>query len=293
MKQRIITGIVMAIVFVPIVYLGGWYLIGLASILSYIAGFELVRMHSNKYHLAERYQYLVPFFSSLVVLLIGFYFQGFLGVKENTIIVVIYLVTIIYLVIPLFDKKIKITDMFFFIFSMVYSGVYLILALRSRYITQINGEVVPYLGIALLSYVIITTIFTDMGAQITGMVCGKHPLCPRVSPKKTIEGSIGGSLIGAVMGTIILAFCEKYLGFKIFTFNSQAINHIVIFLMSLFLTIFGQLGDLVASMIKREYGIKDYGNIFPGHGGVMDRFDSTIFVGMAFYIFLYLIGMLI
>lgn len=111
---------------------------------------------------------------------------------------------------------------------------------------------------------------TDTGAYFIGMLLGKHKLIPEVSPKKTVEGAIGG-VLGCVLGFVIFGFCMTH-------FNSFQVNYLYLILTAVFVSVISQLGDLIASYIKRENDIKDYGTIFPGHGGVMDRFDSIIAV---------------
>lgn len=111
---------------------------------------------------------------------------------------------------------------------------------------------------------------TDSCAYFAGRAFGKHKLAPVISPKKTIEGSIGG-----VIGTA--AFMCLY-GFLVGRFTSAVPDYLHLAELGLLCGIISQIGDLSASAIKREYGIKDYGKIMPGHGGVMDRFDSVLFV---------------
>ncbi len=167
------------------------------------------------------------------------------------------------------------------------------MATRTRYIDTLNGEKIKYLGLVLMGYVLLTTVFTDMGAYNFGLLLGKHKLCPTISPKKTIEGSIGGSLTGMVVGSAFLIICEECMGFKLFMIENLFLRILAVASVSLLLTIIAQFGDLVASKLKREYEIKDYGFIFPGHGGVMDRFDSLIMTGTAFYIILALMGVVL
>lgn len=110
---------------------------------------------------------------------------------------------------------------------------------------------------------------SDAFALFAGMAFGKHKLAPKLSPKKTIEGSVGGFMGSAVWCMIYGLIVQAIWGFKP--------NLLVLMLYGLFGSLVSQLGDLSFSYIKRETGIKDYGNIFPGHGGVLDRFDSVIF----------------
>jgi phosphatidate cytidylyltransferase len=126
--------------------------------------------------------------------------------------------------------------------------------------------------------IVITAFGTDVMAYFTGYLLGKHKLCPKISPKKTIEGSIGG-----VLGSIILSGLFGY-----FFMPDILIHCLVIGLLG---GIVSQFGDLTASIFKRKMGIKDYGNLIPGHGGILDRFDSVLFTGpMVYYYIILVIG---
>ncbi len=116
----------------------------------------------------------------------------------------------------------------------------------------------------------------DAMAYFTGVSIGKHKLIPEVSPKKTVEGAIGG-IIGVVTLTAVFGIVMQ-LGFD------RTPNYPILILLAFVGGLIGQCGDLVASLLKREHGIKDYGRLFPGHGGVMDRFDSNIAVATFIYI---------
>lgn len=122
-----------------------------------------------------------------------------------------------------------------------------------------------------LYLVFIIAFSTDTFAYLTGLTIGKKKLLPAVSPKKTVEGSIGGLMGALIMGSI----------FFIFTNTELNLLHILFFLLS---SVAGQAGDLFASKIKRETGIKDFGNILPGHGGLLDRFDSILLITPMVYI---------
>lgn len=109
---------------------------------------------------------------------------------------------------------------------------------------------------------------TDTFAFATGKLFGKHKLIPEISPKKTIEGAIGGVVV-----CIILCLVYSY-GLDVI-FENITVNYWVVGICAIVLSVISQIGDLIASLLKREHGVKDYGTIFPGHGGVMDRFDSV------------------
>lgn len=116
----------------------------------------------------------------------------------------------------------------------------------------------------------------DTGAYFVGTFFGKHKLCPDISPKKTIEGMLGGFASNAILFMLF--------GYIFLTDGGQVPNYMLLALMGAACAFLGLIGDLSASLIKRKYGIKDYGNIMPGHGGAMDRFDSVVYVApfMAF-----------
>ena len=118
---------------------------------------------------------------------------------------------------------------------------------------------------------------TDSFAYFSGMLFGKHKLCPNISPKKTIEGSVGGTLCTVLVGLLY--------GFLVSKYGNIDVNYISLGVLSLVCAVVSQLGDLTASVIKREKGIKDFGNLMPGHGGFMDRFDSMLFVAPAVFVF--------
>ncbi len=119
----------------------------------------------------------------------------------------------------------------------------------------------------------------DTGAYFVGTFFGKHKLCPEISPKKTVEGLIGGVVTNAL---ILVAISYVYFNF---IFEGQTnFNYILIGIIGAFSALIGTAGDLTASLIKRNYGIKDFSNFLPGHGGITDRFDSVIFVAPFIYL---------
>lgn len=136
-------------------------------------------------------------------------------------------------------------------------------------------------GWLLLIFAFILIWVNDIFAYLTGNAIGRHKLCPRISPKKTIEGSIGGAVF-----TMLFAYFINRFVLNVFFFDNFVTNMEVLFL-ALGIVIFGTLGDLTESMMKRHAGVKDSGNIIPGHGGILDRFDAT-FMAMPF-VFIYLL----
>jgi phosphatidate cytidylyltransferase len=158
-------------------------------------------------------------------------------------------------------------------------------------------------GRGLLFYIIVVASFTDMFAYFFGVALGtkiikKRP-APVISPKKSFEGCIAGAIFGSVFGVLVFIFYNElfYNGGTLFKevclFDNKAIEIVVIIIVTIFASLMGQFGDLVASKLKRDNGIKDYGKIFPGHGGVMDRFDSSLFISIFLLIIFVFLGVIL
>lgn len=131
-------------------------------------------------------------------------------------------------------------------------------------------------GMLCFMLVFLMAWITDGGAYFVGSKLGRHKLIVRVSPKKTVEGTVGG-VISCIIFTVVFGFIAGMV-------TSAVPNYPALIIMSALVSIVSQMGDLIASLFKREFGIKDYGNVFPGHGGVMDRFDSNIVVAPFMFI---------
>ena len=164
-------------------------------------------------------------------------------------------------------KKYNLNDALFLIGSVLFIGFSFNLIIITR-----NYD------LSYIIYLLLITTITDTFALFTGMLVGKHKLCPKISPKKTIEGLVGGVFMGTFAA---VAFYN--------TVISSSVSLVLVIMLTLLLALVGQLGDLVFSSIKRYYDVKDFSNIIPGHGGILDRFDSLVFVTLAFII---LIGLL-
>ena len=151
---------------------------------------------------------------------------------------------------------------------------------------------------SMFAYLFAVALVTDAFAFFYGMLFGKHKLT-HISPKKTWEGAIGGSIVGTTIGTLCAYFFGPLFGYGDFTifdpignflYMQPVVKIFVIILITFVGTIISQIGDLAASKIKRSYDAKDFGNIFPGHGGVMDRFDSTSLVAIYIISLVVLLG---
>lgn len=147
-----------------------------------------------------------------------------------------------------------------------------LITLRSRY------------GIETVFLVFLFAWGTDTGAYFSGRFFGKHKLIPKVSPKKTIEGSVGGVIFSILLTCLYLAFLKNVLKIE----NIGGASYMGVSVLSVVASLFSQLGDLAASVIKRDSGVKDFGTVLPGHGGIMDRFDSVVFIApMVLYYLIY------
>lgn len=133
-------------------------------------------------------------------------------------------------------------------------------------------------GIYLVWLPFISSWITDTFAYFGGFFFGKNKLCPSISPKKTVEGAISG-VIGAVLGYVVYSYMLK----GIWNIDVNLLWFVVI---ALFTSVTSQMGDLLASLMKRENGIKDFGNLMPGHGGALDRFDSILITAPFVFVFL-------
>ena len=125
-------------------------------------------------------------------------------------------------------------------------------------------------GFFCLMFAVLSGCVTDIFAYLTGKSLGRHKLCPVISPNKTVEGSIGG-----IVGTVAVLLS---LGFTLEKAIVVQVNFIALTFYAVLSSIVGQFGDLSMSAVKRCLGVKDYGNLFPGHGGILDRFDSLLFI---------------
>ncbi|MBR4123341.1 MAG: phosphatidate cytidylyltransferase [Clostridia bacterium] len=134
----------------------------------------------------------------------------------------------------------------------------------------LNRIIIAGNGIYYLLLLLNFSSVCDMGAYFVGVTCGKHKLCPNISPKKTVEGAIGGIVSSIVFSVIISLIFGKF--------------SVILLLMTIPFCILGMIGDLFASAIKRSVDLKDYGNLIPGHGGIMDRLDSIIMIAPLMFI---------
>ena len=169
-------------------------------------------------------------------------------------------------------SEFKYTDLFFMLGVSFFVNYAFITLLRMNFASS---------GLFMVILTLCGAWLADSGAYFAGTFLGKTPLCPEISPKKTVEGLLGGIVCNGILFLIIGFFYEYVL-------DGESIRYFMIFICGMICALLGLIGDLTASMIKRQCCIKDYGNIMPGHGGIMDRFDSVLFVApFMYYAFLH------
>ncbi|MDD3839674.1 MAG: phosphatidate cytidylyltransferase [Clostridia bacterium] len=261
MIKRITTAVIGIVYLIIAVHYGGWF-------------FNLSVMAAA---LLALYEFYNAFQSKGVnVIKIGYLFALFIFSitiynLTHLAIICIVLFLIVYYMIFTFSKNHDIIDIFVSFTGIFYPVLPFITLIKLR--CSPESESIVYMWL-----IFILTWSTDTFAFFSGKALGKRKLCPDISPNKTVEGSIGG-IIGAVVMGILTGIITN----NLFDYNIVWYNYLII---GFLCGIFGQTGDLIASKIKRYCGIKDYGTIFPGHGGILDRFDSIIVSSTLVYFYL-------
>lgn len=166
-------------------------------------------------------------------------------------------------------KEIRYEQIFFTLAVMVFVPQAMTTMVRLDRCSQ-NGLILLILGLC-------GAWIADTGAYFTGVAIGKHKLCPVISPKKTIEGFVGGIVTTGIVFTAVYFIYYRFIADESL-FERTPVDYIIIAVIGMICAVIGTVGDLSASMVKRQIGFKDYGKIMPGHGGLMDRFDSVLFV---------------
>ena len=256
MKTRIISGIVMGVVVAAALALGLlWNSIVITAFIAILAAMAVYELLHNAVGIKSKVALIGACIYSVLVV-----FTTALPIYPLLFLSVVYFLFGVCVVLK-YNKEFTLAD----ISSLC--AVPLALSFSFYCLCQvINFENGLYYLLLLLNF----SSVCDMGAYFTGVTCGKHKLCPNVSPKKTVEGAIGG-VVSSIIVTVILTLC----------FSRAVLLPVVL---TVPFCIIGMLGDLFASSIKRAVGIKDYGNLIPGHGGVLDRVDSVIMIVPLMYL---------
>lgn len=253
MLKRILTGVLGVPLLIFIVIRGGLVLkiSTLVVVLLALKEFYESFHHKNIYPLGYvGYLFTILMYWSSSKLLINFSFL---------------LITFVVLIIFLFDKKVKLTDISITLLGFFYISYFLLHIILT---SELESNLVIW-------YIFIIAWLADTSAYFSGnflgsKIFGSKKLFPEVSPKKTIEGFIGG-----ILGSILASLLFSYLFIPDFIVHSIVLGFLG--------SIISQTGDLVASKIKRSVGIKDFGNVMPGHGGILDRFDSILLIAPIVY----------
>lgn len=314
MRTRIISGIVAAILIIPPIILGDYFHLVLVGILAMIGTFEIVHCAKKKYNPTL---YIVAILLALLMTYwplirsIPQYFGSNASFTDWTLYKVFFDLWISPLVIGLgafavffmviIDKGFTVRDACFMFTMIVIITLGFQSALYLRYLPSLyyhNLPDSPSVGFfnlydnlessLLLLYVIFATTMTDIGAYFIGVFFGKHKMNPRISPKKTWEGFVGGIVISSAFsfGVSMILFATGHPYIK----GLLDLHHwYLILILSLILPLVSTLGDFVFSSSKRHFEIKDFGNIMPGHGGVLDRLDSLLFSFITTAVFLEMI----
>lgn len=261
MKMRIVGAIILLAILIGSIMIG-YEAFGLVMAVGAILGY--VELINIKYDKNDRNMNMMVLIGTVCLMLLVLN-DTFFSLDNNLLLLVPMLGFTVPIVFYNDSKRYNIQDAFFIM------GVVFFLGFAFHNIIYMAKiDVYKCIFIFLISFI------TDTYAYIGGCLIGRHKLTS-ISPKKTIEGSIIGTIMGVVVGTIY------------YNLAIGGLNIINIVLICLFLTLLSEIGDLVFSSIKRYFDKKDYSNLIPGHGGILDRFDSVIFVSLGLYIIMTLI----
>ena len=261
--KRLISGIILIVALFFILFIGDDLLFCSCALLSIIGLIELYQVFGLAKSMLAYAAYLLTIFYYIMLI---FY-------NSNAILLFLITMLLSLLIFYVFSyPKYHIKEMAMIFFGIIYVAI----TFSFIYLIREKNEYGKYV----VWLIFIASWGSDTFAYCTGMLFGKHKFLPLLSPNKTIEGSVGGIIGAAILGAIYnFFFLNRFYSDPIYSSVRVAIATGVGALLSV-------IGDLTASAIKRDYTVKDYGNIIPGHGGILDRFDSVIFTAPALYFFL-------
>lgn len=263
MKTRVISAIVALAIVIPLIIMGGTaFNIGV-YIISILALKEFLDIKSTKKQLPIFIQLIAYIFITIIIFASSKDLSNVFTL-DYRILSALFMAFLIPTVFYHERSKYSINDAFYLIGGLLFLGISMSLLILIR------NE-----SLNLLIFLLLIPMATDIFAYITGMLIGKHKLLEEISPKKTVEGMVGGTLMGVFIGAMYHH-----------TVIDPMFSKIEILAICTFLSLVGQYGDLVFSAIKRYFGKKDFSNLMPGHGGILDRLDSIIFVLLGFMFFI-------
>ena len=265
MKQRVISGAVLVVILAITLYFGGIVTCGLMALVSLVGNMELLRV----YGVNKKTPGIVCYLAT-VLYYIAIYLDRMDIIVPMMVIYLLVMLAVYVLTFPTYnDKQIMAAFMDFFYVSVMLSFVYLIRNMEH--------------GLVLVLLIFVSSWINDTCAYFVGRALGKHKMAPVLSPKKSIEGLIGGIVGAGVFGAVFGILFDKYVD----TMNYAPLLFAVVGAVGALPAV---IGDLAASAIKRNNDIKDYGKLIPGHGGILDRFDSIIFTApIIYYLLVYLL----
>ncbi|TDL35021.1 phosphatidate cytidylyltransferase [Jeotgalibacillus sp. S-D1] len=255
MKQRLITGIIAAALFIPIVWIGGVVFVLGTYVIATVALYEVLKMRSID---VLSIPGAISILTLWVFLLPDVYYDLLNQLNYSKIETALLSVLLLLVYTVMKKNRFTFDDAAFAVFAMLYVGIGFYYFIETR---NVENE-----GIFWVVYALLVIWTTDSGAYFIGKSIGRRKLWPDISPNKTVEGFIGGILSAVILVAIFMQFAPL------------EVNVWYVLLATIILSAFGQIGDLVESALKRHYGVKDSGRILPGHGGLLDRFDSLLFV---------------
>ena len=263
MQKRVISALIALAIIIPLIVAGGTIFNLAVYVISIIALKEFLDNKATKKQLPIFIQLIAYIFITIIIMANS---QDLSNVftLDYRILSALFMIFLIPAVVYHERSKYSINDAFFLIGSLLFLGISMSLLILIRS-TDVN----------LLIFLLLIPMVTDIFAYVTGSLIGKHKLLEDVSPKKTGEGMIGGTLMGVFVGAMFHH-----------TIIDPTFSKIEILAICTFLSLAGQYGDLVFSSIKRYFGKKDFSNLIPGHGGILDRLDSIIFVLLGFMFFI-------
>ena len=265
MDKRFITGLVVGLSSLFAVLIGGvWLAIALGI---------LVVLLSREYTEILKHKGFLPSFKIIVISALLFGIAVYYKTFEIVPFIVMITVFASLMWVLFRGKQPYIANVATTIFGAMYCGWFPLHLLMLRQVGETSSTGIPYpIGAGFCVLVLFAVAVTDIFCYFVGCKFGRHKLAPVISPNKTIEGSIGGSVMCLIFSVII--------GFPL----GLSLYHVII--LGILIAIFAQIGDLCESMIKRDAGVKDSSNILPGHGGIMDRVDSYLltFVVVYYYV---------
>lgn len=264
MKQRILSGAVLVAFFAAIIVFNQSFPLALniaVALISAASIFELTKALG----LARKWFLVVPSLAAAAAV-------PFCGGNEMQFLVYCLYTLMLFTAMILYHHETSFKEV-----AVLYSMVVLIPCALQTLVTLRSLSV--HHGMFYVLIAVLAAWVADVGAFFAGIFFGKHKLCPEISPKKTVEGAIGG----LVVNVAFVMLCGLFFS-QVFYGGEKQVNYLSLFLIGFFGTFVSMLGDLSFSLIKRSCHIKDFGQVIPGHGGILDRFDSVIFTAPFVYL---------